>query len=411
MTVDSEPDPLLAGFAQLELDRNGVPGDPLRKDRRRCVDLLTEVLGADIEIGVSPLGVEWTEVFDVGPRVSVDPAALAAAGWLPLDRLLGGRRRDRGRRWAVVEDGRVLAGIRLVDGPVEEVRAVLDRCRERSEVRLREVLELRELRRRGAAFPLADTVLRVAAEIESWLGGRLLASWASGRSTPAPAVLPGRRTGPLIAISGVDGSGKSTLREALAVSLDRAGLHVTTVWVRPGMGLGRLLSIASVGKRLLRQGAAPGLHAMTAQDVTRPASRRGVVGWLWALLVVVSFLTGVWRQHLSRRGVALYDRHLIDALATLDFAYDGVDLGLQHRLVRALLPAADVTVYLDVPAEVSVQRKPDEVFGEHAVRRQLGHYARWMGRFPRVVRLDATLPTGDLVAEALRIATTDRRPV
>jgi thymidylate kinase len=121
------------------------------------------------------------------------------------------------------------------------------------------------------------------------------------------------------------------------------------------------------------------------------------------LLVTASFLVGVWRQHLSSRGVVIYDRHLVDALATLDFAYAGVDLRVQHRLIRALLPRADVLLYLDVPAEVSVARKPDDLLGEHAIRRQLAAYARWLERLPTAVRLDATRPTSDLVREAIRI--------
>jgi thymidylate kinase len=411
MTVGADiGDPLLAEFGHAQLARNGVPDDRARMDRRRCLDLLHEVLADRVGregIGVSPLGVEWTEVFDVHVPRSVDAELFVRAGWLPLDQLLGSRRGEykRSRRWAVVEDGRVIGGLRLIDGPVDVVRSVLDRCRERSEVRLREVLELRELRRRGVPFPFTGAPLRVAAEIESGLGGRLLASWATGRASPAPAPLPGHRRGRVIAISGVDGSGKSTLRAALADSLDRAGLHVSTVWVRPGMGLGPLTSVAAWGKRLLRQDAAPGLHAMVDPGLARPASRSGAVGWTWALLVTASFLVGVWRQHLSGRGVVVYNRHLVDALATLDFAYEGVDLHVQHRLVRALLPSADVRLYLDVPVDVSLERKPDDLLGEHAVRRQLEHYERWLDKLPTAVRLDATLPTEKLLAEALCAST------
>jgi hypothetical protein len=180
--------------------------------------------------------------------------------------------------------------------------------------------------------------------------------------------------------------------------------------VRPGMGLGMLTALAAWAKRLLRQEAAPGVRAMADPAAARPASRRGTLGYVWALLVSCSFLVGVWRQHLSARGVVLYDRHLVDALATLDFAYAGVDLRLQHRLIRALLPRADVRLYLDVPAEVSVARKPDDVLGEHAVRSQLAAYGRWLHRYPATVRLDATRPTGDLVAEALSVVTVVDRP-
>jgi hypothetical protein len=41
----------------------------------------------------------------------------------------------------------------------------------------------------------------------------------------------------------------------------------------------------------------------------------------------------------------MYDRHLLDAQATLDFVYEGVDLGV-HR---------------------TVARKPGDMFGEYAL--------------------------------------------
>ena len=400
-------DELLGAFEESARTGNGLPDDRTRADRRRCRDLLVSVFG-EAQVSTSRLGTEWTEVFDACLPVLPGTAELAGHGWLPLDGLLGtGRARgvaQAPRRWAVVEDGRVLGGVRLLDRPADEVTTVLERCSARAQVRLSDVLELRELRRAGHPLPLDSEPLRVAAEIESGLGGRVLAPWATGRSARPPADLSRRRRGPVIAVSGVDGSGKSTLRAALVDSLERAGVPVTTVWVRPGMGLGRLTALSSWGKRLLRQDARPGLRAMADPSAARPASRKGAVGWVWAMLVTLSFLAGVWRQQRAAAGVVVYDRHLVDALATLDFAYDGVDLRLQRRLVRMLLPRADVLLYLDVPAEVSVARKPDDLLGEHAVRRQLDEYGRWLELYPPTARLDATRPAADLLAEALRIS-------
>lgn len=405
MTSRTGPGPLLARFDRLQRRLNGVPDENAGRDRRRCQAVLQEVLGDLVGasgIRASPLGVDWTEVFDVDLPAGTDPAPLLARGWLPLDPLLGlSASRGRPARWAVVEDGRVLAGIRLVEGPVDEVSTVLDRCRERSEVRLCDVLELCLLRERGLRFPVDDAVLRVASDIESALDGRVLAPWASGRSLVPPVALPGGRRTAVVAVSGVDGSGKSTFRAALTAALSAAGVPVTTVWVRPGMGLGRLNALAAWGKRILRQDPAPALRAMATPAAERPASRRGPVGWVWALLVTLSFLAGVRRRHAAASGVVVYDRHLVDALATLDFAYAGVDLRLPHRLLLTLLPAADVRLYLDVPPEVSIDRKPDDLLGEHAVRSQLARYAYWLDRLPPATRLDGTRPTAQLVLSAL----------
>lgn len=413
MTGGPETGPLtglVAGFSRAHLARNGVPDDGTRRDRVRCLEVIRAVLGDDLVpdgLAVSPLGVEWTEIVEAHVAGPVDPARLSTSGWLALDRLVGGNdtRRDRPRRWAVVEENRVLGAVRLVERPVDPVRSVLDGCRERGEVRLRDVLELCALSDAGAAFPPSAAALRAAADVESGLGGRSLARWASGRTASPPVRLtrPGRRL--VVALSGVDGSGKSTLRAALADSLGRAGVPVSTVWVRPGMGLGPLTALAAWAKRVMRQDAAPGVRAMADPTAARPASRRGAVGYLWSWLVSCSFLVGVWRQHRDAAGVVLYDRHLVDALATLDFAYEGVDLRLQHRVIRALFPRADVRLYLDVPAEVSVARKPEDVLGEHAVRSQLAAYAHWLERIPPTTRLDATRTTEDVHAEVFDILT------
>jgi thymidylate kinase len=79
------------------------------------------------------------------------------------------------------------------------------------------------------------------------------------------------------------------------------------------------------------------------------------------------------------------------------------------RLVRTFLPRADVRLYLAVPAEVSVARKPDDVLGEYAVRRQLESYEGWLDVLPPTVRLDATRTTDDLVGEVLELVTSARQ--
>lgn len=409
---------LLASFAVEQLLHNGVPDSDTVAARTECHRMLMAELGDDLEsLSCSPLGIGWTDVFDAGVSRPVRAERLQRLGWLPLGRLGGGpcgRGRPRGSsHWAVVRAGHILAGVRVHEGTLgaTAVEIVLTRCRQRREVRLREVFELRELRRRNSTFPGSSVALTVAADIESKLGGRRLARWASGRELSAPAPLRRTRSARrlVIAVSGVDGSGKTTLRAALVGELGRCGVPVSTVWVRPGMGLGLLAALGGWAKRLIGQDATPGIRTVATHanhenhDVVPLRSRRGAVGWAWAMLVSTSFLIGVWRQHRAASGVVIYDRHLVDALATLDFAYAGVDLRVPHRLVRALLPRADISLYLDVPAEVSVARKPDDLIGELAVRRQLEAYARWLEVLPPTARLDAMRPEPELVAQALRV--------
>ena len=99
--------------------------------------------------------------------------------------------------------------------------------------------------------------------------------------------------------------------------------------------------------------------------------------------------------------MVLYDRHVADALATLDFAYAGTDLTLQRWMVMTLTPSAEVAFYLDIPADVALARKPGDVIGAAAVRRQLEAYRRWLPRLRGVRRLDATRAPHELRSDAV----------
>jgi thymidylate kinase len=204
-------------------------------------------------------------------------------------------------------------------------------------------------------------------------------------------------------VSGVDGAGKSTLSRSVAQNLGRAGVPTGRVWARPGLRVGWLNGLARAGKKLLSQGPSPGVEQVGAGVSARDlASRRGILGWAWAMLVTLSFLVDVRRQHLRGRGVLLYDRHLLDALVTLDLVYEGADLRLHRALVRRVLPKPSLSVYLEVPAEVAVVRKPEDMFGEYAIRCQLENYEAYAGQIEDLRWLDGVNPVDDLVAVVTR---------
>jgi thymidylate kinase len=368
---------------------------------------------------VSPLGAAWSRDIDLHVEAQPSSRALEDAGWISLDALLR-RIGSRGRgRWAVVKDNEVLACADFTsEGVPDPVAAIVRRCTERGEVRLREVLELRELVRRGNRLP-DGPVIRAAAAAEAALGGFLLGGTAGLDPSEPPVRLAAptlrqraRRLGRLgrrrvvVAIAGVDGAGKSTLSSALVDSLRRCGVPAEIVWTRPGLRIGWLHQLAAIAKRILGQKKEPGVREMARGSGDALASRRGAIGWIWSALVTVAFVVDVWKRHLRARGVLLYDRHLLDALATIRLAYAGVDVRAHERLLRAVLPRATVTIYLDVPAEVAVARKPDDVIGTYAVERQLASYDELLREMERdgapLVNLDATSPPEELVIAAFR---------
>jgi hypothetical protein len=90
-----------------------------------------------------------------------------------------------------------------------------------------------------------------------------------------PARVPGqryRRRGRLLALSGPDGSGKSSTGLALAVELQHRGRPAIVVWTRLGVDNGKLERVAGLMRRVLAR--APG--ASSAVDPASPVAERPV---------------------------------------------------------------------------------------------------------------------------------------
>lgn len=409
------------------LERSGTvpPADVDREAAcERAVARARAVLAADLHpdgIRVSVLGPAWSSDIDAHVVRSPDPTHLDAAGWVPLRSLLAAIGLPAEERWAILERGRVVMAVDLhVEPPPPQVAHVLDRCRRRGEVRVREVLELRALLKAGENFPPSDLALETAAAVEDGLGGDLLKTWLNGPALSCPATisrpvgrgLTGRaarllsRRRFVIALSGVDGSGKSTLGSHIVEDLKAAGIPTSQVWARPGMRLGFLNRVARLARRAVGQQTS-GLKEAARGGTASVPSRRGLVGWAWAFLVSVAYLGDVARQHAAATGVTIYDRHVVDATVTLDTIYAGTQLTLQKAAIRLLLPRARRAWYLAVTAEVALERKPDPLFGETIVRRQLEHYEREISA-AGIARLDGTLPTAQLAEIVFREIATGR---
>jgi thymidylate kinase len=424
--VTPEDQSLLNAVPESDRVINGMPDPDEIVARERAVQAVESVLrdlGVDGEVRVSPLGPGWSTDIDV--YVSDLPSAdhLKSLGWLPLNRF--SRDPSARTRWGVTEGSHLLAAVDFHTGsPPDPVSAVLNRCRRRGEVRVREVLELRVLARTRETLPV-DPIVELAADIERGLGGNDLARWSAeteNGTKQAPAKLSAvgsfktrlrqrMRKRIVIAVSGVDGAGKSTLAEAIATNLRRAGLDVTRVWARPGMEMKTVKALARGLKKLRGKESVSAVRSVARGETGGrvPRSRKGLVGWVWALLVTLSYVTKVRGEHRRGGRVVVYDRHLLDALVTLDFVYGSVNLSLQRAIVRTFVPKAAITLYLEIPAETAIARKESVVFGEHAVRQQLEHYQKRTGEVVNLVKLDATLPADELIDDALHLVTTGEK--
>jgi len=405
MTIDRAA--VLERFPPEVRSLHGIPNPDEVARRERAAEVATRVLADHLRthgLRASALGPGWSRDLDAHVHSWPREAALADAGWVCLDRLLA-RLGSPGRgRWMIVEGSTALAAVDLHETvPPDPVEAVLARCRRRREVRVREALELSALRRAGHDLPPDELAVRAAAEIEAWLGGDRLSDLCDGVPRPGPIELPTHparrwvrmarapfRRRLTVAISGVDGAGKSTAGRALRELLARGGVPVAAVWARPGLHLDFLVGWRRSIKRLLGQSPQPGVRAAARGEAARLPSRRGVIGWTWSLFVTLAFLFDVYRQHAQARGVVVYDRHVVDAIATLDVLYAGPNLRLQRSLVRWLMPRAALTAYLAIDAATAAERKPGDTVGLRAVAAQLATYEAEIERVAPLLRLDAT---------------------
>ena len=399
-------------------DRNGIPSEESRVRMQRAYQLADQALatlGIEEVIRVSPLGPGWSQDLDVHVRQLPPAASLERVGWISLDSLLARLGSPATNVWCISEAGVPMAAVDLTaEPPPPPVKAVIQRCQRRRQVRLREVLELRALKRNGAQFPPHHEILEVASRIEAHLGGSLLADELVSEGSPPPVDLsPARsladsvrgRLQPklVVALSGVDGAGKSSLAQLVSDYLDHVGIRSAIIWTRPGMRMDwltrpivRLLRLFGGPPRI------PGVAQVASGSPIRLRTRRGVVGWLWTTIVTTVFLADVRLRHLRSRGVLIYDRHLPDALTTLAFVYAGVDLKLHRWLVRRLLPPADLRFYIEMSAEEATARKPGDVIGTHAVTRQLEEYDSILTTVPAFRRLDGTRTTAELANHVFR---------
>lgn len=213
--------------------------------------------------------------------------------------------------------------------------------------------------------------------------------WLGTSADRAPAT----KRGAIVALSGLDGSGKSTQAVLLRDNLDRIGYDAVIVW-------SRLEWDTLVQNRVLHLVAAPVKAALgivgrvrgTKGAPAEPASARddagsvtmyrgreddvgvqlrqqsGVVTGIWVAVVAASHALTTARRlrpHLRAGRIVVCDRYTVDTGVFLRHIY-GKDRGfrLANRVLRRLSPSPAVTWFLDVPPDVALSRKQDEFDAE-----------------------------------------------
>ncbi len=219
-----------------------------------------------------------------------------------------------------------------------------------------------------------------------------------------------RRRGAVVAMSGVDGAGKSTQAAALVAALEQLGEEPVVVWSRVRFDplLARLGSMAKAALRPLRA-AGSGTVPLNAEELaavgTPERAPHRAVDAVWAQVnAVVDGYRHVrlCAPHVRKGKVVICDRYTLDSHVHLAerFADHPRAVRVAAALDVALSPRAAAAFYLDLPAEVASARKPEDVSLDR-LHEHVATYRRLHDRHG-AVRLDATAPSDAVAARLAR---------
>ena len=264
---------------------------------------------------------------------------------------------------------------------------------------------LEELHARGRKV---SSVRRVRALTERYEAGGN--SGADARVKAIKQVRPRRPRGAVVSFSGLDGSGKTSQAKYLRESLQRLGYDAVIEWTRLSYNpsLDWIASPVKVVMRLLRRTKTPKAgHRPSAGALPDPAKElRRSSPWitrLWATVVSLANVSSQWkatRAHVRAGRIVLCDRYSLDSAVHLRYRY-GVDesFAFQNWLVRRLSLVPLASFWLDVPAEVALERKTEQyTLGQLELQRRL--YQEECAAL-EVTRFDGTRPREELCLEVI----------
>jgi thymidylate kinase len=230
-----------------------------------------------------------------------------------------------------------------------------------------------------------DDALHVLEELQRGRTPRFPPAHARARAVASRAPRPRRPL--VVALSGLDGAGKSSHASALRDTLERLDVPAAVVWTPLGQNRTLELIGRPIKKLLRRQGSVlsqPG-ERERAESGGNPLT--GVWATFVAVLNVLAQRRALARHSVAGARVVVYDRHALDSVVRMRFLYgDAGNSRFQRWLVRTAAPTPRLAFYLHVSPKAARRRKADWTLDQ--LNEQARLYVEEYQRFG-ALRLDA----------------------
>lgn len=169
--------------------------------------------------------------------------------------------------------------------------------------------------------------------------------------------------GKLISISGIDGSGKTTLSNEIVREMKKLGVSCKYVWGGLDPKFTRFLMY--LGRKLLRKRVACKDYGVYSRIKMEEIRRRKFLARIYYNLVLIEYelliFLKVW-IYLKLGRTVVCDRYVFDVVCSNlapDLGYAGEDATLEIRKMLKKLPKPDLAFLIDLPEEVALARKND----------------------------------------------------
>lgn len=205
----------------------------------------------------------------------------------------------------------------------------------------------------------------------------------------------------LITITGIDGTGKTTLARNTAVALHAQGIPAVYVYGRTYPVISRVLMFLGRKTMLRSKDQWQDYEGYSADK--KQKMRNPVLALVYTVAILIDYYVQIWLKllpHLGSRRVVVSDRYLYDTVISdlaVHLNYSEVQTDSAIRLGLALLPKPALTVLIDVPEEVAFARKDDVPHIDY-LRERRAWYLR-LSRRPRVRCFDGQTAPEQLVID------------